>query len=184
MRSRTLIWAGALLAASAGASAGQSVGNMVVSDVKNGVGDMVAVWTSPFHDSSKDWLLAMGAIAASAATSPADVSVDNFLLHHRGSFGFLNPVRESGFFFSGSTIAPAAAGLYVIGIATKSRTIRDAVWGCVASYGAESLVRTQVIYRVVSRVRPDSVRTNGGLFMESSSGDQYKFKFGNHGWGQ
>lgn len=184
MRSRTLICAGALLAASAGASAAQSVGNMVVNDVKNGVGDMVAVWVSPFHDSGKDWLLAAGAIAASASTSPADVSVDNFLLHHRGSFGFLNPVREGGFFFSGTTLAPAAAGLYIIGIATKNRPIRDAVWGCVASYGAESLVRTQVMYRVVSRVRPDSVRTNGGLFMESASGDQYKFQFGNHGWGQ
>lgn len=164
--------------------AAQSVGNMVVTDVKNGVGDMVGTWLSPFHDSAKDWLLAGGAVALSAAVSPADAGVDNFFLHHRGSFGFLSPFREGGVAFSGSTITPAAGALYVVALATKSRTLRDAIWGCVASYGTESLVRTQVIYRVVSRVRPDSLRTNGGSGLESKSGDQYKFSFGNHGWGQ
>ncbi len=165
-------------------AAAQSLGNMVVTDVKNGVGDVIGVIVSPFHDSGKDWLLAGGAVALSAATMPADVSVDNFFLNHRGSFTFLNPVREGGVAFAGTTVAPVAGGLYVIALATHSQTLREAVWGCAASYGVESLVRTQVIYRVVARVRPDSVRANGGLFLPTNSGDQYKFKLGNHGWGQ
>lgn len=184
MRFRFLGVAVVLVAGSVGPAAAQSVGNMVVTDVKNGVGDMVGTWLSPFHDSGKDWLLAGGALALSAATSAADVSVDNYFLHHRSSFGFLSPFREGGIAFSGQTITPAAGVLYIVGLATRSQTLRDAVWGCVASYGAESIVRTQVVYRIVSRVRPDSLRTDGGSGLESQSGDQYKFSWGNHGWGQ
>lgn len=184
MRFRSFGVAAVLLAGGVGVAGAQSVGNMVVTDVKNGVGDMIGVWLSPFHDSAKDWLLAGGALAVSAAVSPADASVDNFFLHHRGSFRFLDPVREGGIGFSGSTITPAAGALYIVALATKSQTLRDAVWGCVASYGAESIVRTQIVYRVVSRVRPDSMRTPGGSGLESASGDQYKFSWGNHGWGQ
>lgn len=184
MRFRQLGVVAVLVAANGGSLAAQSVGNMVVTDVKNGVGDMVGTWLSPFHDSAKDWLLAGGALAASAAVSPADVGVDNFFLHHRGSFGFLSPFREGGIAFSGSTITPAAGALYIVALATKSRSLRDGIWGCAAAYGAESIVRTQIVYRVVSRVRPDSLRTSGGSGLESHSGDQYRFSAGDHGWGQ
>lgn len=184
MRFRSVGVAVVLVASGIGSAAAQSVGNMVVSDVKNGVGDVVGVWLSPFHDSPRDWLLAAGAVALSAAVSPADPGVDNFFLHHRSSFGFLDPVREGGIAFSGKTIAPAVGALYIVGLATKSQTLRDAVWGCAASYAAESVVRTQIVYRVVSRVRPDSLRSDGGSGLESHSGDQYEFAWGNHGWGQ
>jgi len=46
----------------------------------------------------------------------------------------LNEFREGGSAFAGKTITPVVAGVYVVGIVTKNRGIRDGVWGCVASY--------------------------------------------------
>jgi membrane-associated phospholipid phosphatase len=91
--------------------------------------------------------------------------------------------REGGVAFAGKTITPVAAGVYVIGLATNNRGIRDGVWGCVASYGAESIVRSQLMYRLVGRERPDSLRGEQ-LLVPSEHGDQYRFEVpGRTAWG-
>jgi hypothetical protein len=58
------------------------------------------------------------------------------------------------------------------------------VWGCVASYASESVVRSQVMYRLVGRLRPDSIRGDH-VQIRSEQGDQYKFYFpGSNAWGK
>jgi membrane-associated phospholipid phosphatase len=164
----------------------QSVGRMVGSDVLHAAGDIVGVWAAPFHSSANDWLGAAAVLAGSAALSPFDDNIDNWFLRHRTSSAWspLKEFREGGSAFAGTTIAPVAAGVYVIGVATKSKGIRDGVWGCVASYSSESVVRTQVMYRLVGRERPDSLRIDH-VGVPSKQGDQYRFHFpGGNAWGK
>src|SRR5690348_6765731 len=165
---------------------GQSVGQMVAYDVLHAGGDIVGTWAAPFHSSGRDWLGAGLVVVASAAISPFDDNIDNWFVRHHdnGAWSVLNEFREGGSAFAGKTITPVAAGIYVIGLATKSRGIRDGVWGCVASYASESVVRSQVVYRLVGRLRPDSLRTEHVL-VPSKQGDQYKFYFpGSNAWGK
>jgi membrane-associated phospholipid phosphatase len=149
-------------------------------------GDVVGTWLAPFHSSARDWLGAGAVVVGSAAVSPFDGDVDRWFLRHQNDkvWSALKEFREGGKAFAGSTITPVAAGVYVIGLATKSTGIRDGVWGCVASYASESVVRTQVVYRLVGRLRPDSLRT-AHVGIPSQQGDQYKFFFpGGNGWGK
>jgi membrane-associated phospholipid phosphatase len=165
---------------------GQSVGQMVAYDVLHAGGDIVGTWAAPFHSSGRDWLGAGLVVVGSAAVSPFDDNIDNWLVRHHDNavWSTLNEFREGGSAFAGKTITPVAAGVYVVGIVTKNRGIRDGVWGCVAAYASESVVRSQVMYRVVGRLRPDSVRTDHVL-VPSRQGDQYKFYFpGSNAWGK
>lgn len=164
----------------------QSVARMVGSDVVYAAGDVVGTWVAPFHSTPRDWLTAAAVVAGSAAFIPWDDDVDRWFLDHRdnGAWSALKELREGGAAFAGKTITPVAAGLYVIGVATNNRGIRDGVWGCVASYASESVVRTQVLYRLVARPRPDSIRGAHAL-TPSVQGDQNKFDFpGSSRWGE
>jgi membrane-associated phospholipid phosphatase len=169
------------------AAQGQSVGKMIESDVRNGVGDMVAVWATPLHARGRDWLTAAGAIAVSAALMPIDDNVDRSLFSQRNDNGwsFLHEFREGGAAFSGRTITPIAVGVYIIGLATKSVPLRDGVWGCAASYASSSIVRNYVFYEAIGRVRPDSFRHHDPTPTPAASGDQYKFStFPGSKWGR
>lgn len=164
----------------------QSVGRMVASDVVYAAGDIVGTWLAPFHAAARDWLGAAGVVAASAAVSPLDDDIDRWFLTRQNDnvWSVLKEFREGGVAFAGKTIVPPVAVLYVVGVATKSTGIRDGVWGCVASYASESVVRSQVMYRLVGRLRPDSFRTTH-IGVPSREGDQYKFYFpGGHAWGK
>lgn len=175
----------ALLAATGRGSA-QSVGRMVAYDVLHAGGDIVGTWAAPFHSSAKDWLTAGAAVAVSAAFLPVDDNIDRWFLAHQNdaAWSVLKEFREGGHAFAGSTITPVAAGVYVIGLVTKSRPIRDGVWGCVASYASESVVRSQVMYRLIGRLRPDSIRGDH-VQVPSEQGDQYKFSIpGGKEWGK
>lgn len=177
---------GASLAALPAAVSAQSVGRTIGYDVLHAGGDIVGTWAAPFHSTARDWLGAGAALALSAAISPLDDNVDRWFMAHQkdGVFTSLKEFREGGRAFAGSTITPAALGLYVIGVATKNRGIRDGVWGCVASYASESVVRSQVMYRFVGRLRPDSIR-GAHVQLGSEQGDQYKFFFpGSNAWGK
>lgn len=186
MRLRSVVGLGvlALVVTTARASA-QSVGNMVVSDVRNAVGDVVGVWIAPLHSNARDWLGAVGVVGLSAAVSPWDDDVDRWMVSHHdaSAWSALKAFREGGVAFAGKTITPVVVGVYTVGLVTKSQPIRDAVWGCVASYGSESLVRSQVIYRLFARNRPDSVR-GAHTLVPSEQGDQYHFGFPGDGWGK
>ena len=177
---------GALLVVFPTVAPAQTVGRMIGYDVLHAGGDIVGAWVAPFHSTPRDWLGAGAVLALSAAVSPLDDDVDRWFLDHQKDriFSSLKEFREGGRAFAGSTITPAALGVYIIGVATKNRGIRDGVWGCVASYASESVVRSQVMYRLVGRLRPDSLRTPH-FQVGSKQGDQYKFSFpGGNAWGK
>ena len=185
-RSSLAIVVAAFLAAFPIAAPAQSVGRMVGYDVLHAGGDIVGTWAAPFHSTARDWLGAGAVLALSAAVSPLDDDIDRWFMDHQRDavFSSLKEFREGGRAFAGSTITPAALGVYIIGVATKSRGIRDGVWGCVASYASESVVRSQVMYRLVGRLRPDSIRGDHAQ-IRSEQGDQYKFYFpGSNAWGK
>ena len=79
--------------------------------------------------------------------------------------------------------------MYVIGVATNHRGIRDGIFGCVAAYGANTTIRHQVIYRLIGRDRPETLK-NPQDVPESErtppavQGDQYDFTVPSKGWGQ
>jgi membrane-associated phospholipid phosphatase len=174
------------LAITVHAADAQSVGRMVGSDIVYAAGDVVGTWLAPFHASARDWLGAAGVVAGSAAISPFDDDIDRWFLRHQNDnvWSALHELREGGSAFAGKTIVPPVAVLYVVGVATRSTGIRDGVWGCVASYASESVVRTQVMYRLVGRLRPDSLRI-AHVGVPSRQGDQYKFYFpGSNAWGK
>jgi membrane-associated phospholipid phosphatase len=186
MRFRELVLVGAMSAVGAAQLSAQSVGSMIVTDIRNTGGDMIGVWTAPFHAPAKSWIQAGVTVGSAAIISIFDDDVDRFMVRnqHSSVWSPLSELREGGSAFSGKTITPIAAGVYVIGLATKNTKIRDGVWGCIASYGSESLVRTQIFYRVTNRERPDSDHKHVlPPAPPAQQGDQYHFKFGDGGWG-
>ena len=150
---------------------------MIGDDVGHAAKDMLATWKSPFTASANDWWMAASGVAIAVVVSPADVQVDRWFLENRESSAWspLRALREEGPAFSGRTITPVVVGLYAIGLATKNTGIRDGVWGCAAAYGAESIVRTQVFYRIIGRERPDSARGDHDE-QPSEHGDQYQLE--------
>jgi hypothetical protein len=185
-KTRSLVAAAAGVLLGAAAARAQSVGRMVAYDVLHAGGDIVGSWASAFHSTPRDWLGAGAVLGLSVVVSPLDDDIDRWFLDHQrnGAFSSLKEFREGGRAFAGTTSTPAAAGVYVVGLVTKSQGIRDGVWGCVASYASESVVRTQVMYRLVGRLRPDSIR-GGHVPVRSAQGDQYKFYFpGSNAWGK
>jgi hypothetical protein len=161
---------------------------MVVSDVGNALRDIVGSWTAPFHSTARDWMQAGVAVAGSAAISPLDDNVDRWVVAHQndGAWSVLKPLRQGGVLYSGKYITPAVGGLYIIGLATKSQTVRDGIWGCLAAYTSGSVVRNQVLYRVISRTRPDSSKShpNGYVAPPAKQGDQFDIEFGSSNWGR
>jgi membrane-associated phospholipid phosphatase len=81
----------------------------------------------------------------------------------------LKPVRRGGFIFSGRTVVPPIAALYIVGLAAKNEDLRDFVTGCMTSWGAQSMPR-KVVARILGRARPDTIpndpqvwKINGGF---------------------
>jgi membrane-associated phospholipid phosphatase len=159
MRTHTLV-AGALLLSSRVAPA-QSVGKMLVDDFKNAGGDVLAIWQSPFKASSRDWLLVGAAAGAFGVSMLADQSVSNWALRNKdaGLFKTLEPVRSGGDAYTGKTIVPPVAALYVTGIVLKNQNMRDIVMGCASSWLAQSAIR-KGMYILVGRERPDTSPDN------------------------
>src|SRR6185503_8218457 len=189
MRARLLPLAGMLLAAGSSMAGAQSVGRMLEYDVRNVVKDMVGVWASPFHSSGRDWLLAGGVVAAGAAITPWDDNIDRWFLANQNSstWSVLKELRPGGGAYTGKTITPVVAGLYVIGLATKSTHLRDGVMGCAASYASSSIARNYVLYQVIGRVRPDSAKVHPANFapVPTRENDQYDFEaFPGNAWGK
>lgn len=179
------VLATAILSGYRGASA-QSVAQIMGNDIKNSVGDAWAVWTSPIHGRSRDWLLAGASIGASAAVMPVDDAVDRWAVKQQNDafWSSIKQFREGGFAFSGRQITPVALGLYAVGIVAHSPELREGLVGCATAYGATSVVRTFVVYPLVARTRPDS----GHSITEAppaKSGDQYHFHVpGSSAWGR
>ena len=165
----------------------QSVGRMVIEDVANAARDFGAIWVAPFRGTSKDYLIAGGVLAAGAAVSPFDDNVDRWMVANedRGFLDALSPIRRGGDFYSLNKAAPYVGGLYIVGLATKHRGIRDGIFGCAAAYTANTTMRHQVIYRVIGRNRPDTLRDHpeGYVPVGAAPGDQYVFRIPAQGYG-
>ena len=153
---------------------------MAFEDVANAARDFGAIWVAPFRGSSKDYLIAGGVLAGGVAISPLDDNVDRWMVDNedRGVLDALGPIRRGGDFYSLNKAVPYVGGLYIVGLATKHRGIRDGIFGCAASYGANTTMRHQVIYRLIGRNRPDTLRDHpeGYVPVGASPGDQYVFR--------
>jgi hypothetical protein len=163
----------------------QSMGTMVVNDVKHAAADLWSVWTSPLRGHGRDWLIAGGVVAASAAISPLDDNVDRWAIRHANDnvYDAVNPFREGGDAFSGRTITPLAVGTLLVSVVTKSQPMQDGVFGCLSAYIANYGVRHAVMNPLVGRTRPDSSRDTPSP--AARPGDQYEFDFPSDGsWGQ
>ncbi|MEX2153428.1 MAG: phosphatase PAP2 family protein [Gemmatimonadaceae bacterium] len=156
MRIRWCTVAAASLTLSSDVSA-QSVGNMLKDDFKNAGSDILAIWTSPFDASGRDWGLVVASLGAFGVSMLADQSVSDWAIRNDTGafFRALKPVRRGGYLFSGKYVVPPVAALYVIGIATKNQDLRDFVMGCMASWGGESPPR-RAIAHLIGRARPDT----------------------------
>lgn len=157
MKSRTLA---VILAAFVlpGALPGQSVGKMLKDDFGNAGRDVFAVWGSPFDADGRDWALTAAALGAFGLSMFADQEVSDWAISNKDTrfFRALKPVRRGGVMFSGKYVIPPVLGMYVVGIAIKNQDLRDAVTGCMASWGAQQTVR-RVLAWSFGRARPDTL---------------------------
>ena len=164
----------------------QSVGRMVADDFKRAGEDIWSVWLSPFRGDARDYLMAAAVLGGSAALSPLDDDVDRWAVRNRdrGFLKSLEPIRTGGSFYSLNKGTPYVAGLYVVALATKHRGLRDGIMGCLAAYTAGTTLRHQVVYRLIGRDRPDTVRNRpeGETGPPAVQGDQYHFSVPSEGW--
>jgi membrane-associated phospholipid phosphatase len=165
----------------------QSVGRMALDDVTNAARDFGAIWVAPFRASGKDYLIAGGVLAGTAALLPLDDDIDRWAVRNRdrGVLDLAKPFRRGGDLYSLNTAAPYVGGLYLVGLATKSRGLRDGIFGCGAAYSANTIIRHYVVYRLVGRNRPDTLRNHpeGYVPVGAAEGDQYVFHIPAKGWG-
>ena len=164
----------------------QSVGRMLADDFTWAAQDIGRIYLSPFRASGRDYLIAGGVLGASALLSPWDDNVDRWALANRdrGILDAIKPFRSGGDLYSLNKATPYVIGLYAIGIATKHRGIRDGVLGCAAAYTANTTIRHQIVYRLLGRNRPDTVRNRppGETGPPARQGDQYEFTTFSNDW--
>jgi PAP2 superfamily protein len=170
------------------AAAQKSVTGMIGKDIEHAARDVWAVWTSPFDASAHDLLAGLFVVGAGAAMSPIDDDVDRWAVRNKdaSAFDVLDPIRKGGRLYGGSVLAPVAGVAYIVGIATKNQGVRDAIMGCGATWGANNVLRAQVLYRFIARERPDSTRGRDPNWPAAQPGDQYNIQlkgFDGSPWG-
>jgi membrane-associated phospholipid phosphatase len=146
---------------------------MIVADLRDAAGDMWAVWTSPFHATARDYAAAGAALLVFAAVTPFDDNIDRWIVGNPSNevVRAVHPFREHGAVpLAGHDFLPIAGGLYAAGLAFRSPELRDAVMGCAAAYGAETVSRT-AITKLIARTRP-----------AKANGDQYDFDVPGADW--
>ena len=138
-------------------ASGQSIGKMLGDDAKHAAQDIWHVYKAPFNASGKDWAMFGGVVALSALAMPLDKPIEKWAQANDSSPAFkpIEQLRRGGWLFAGKYVVPPAAGLYVIGLATKNQNLRDGVIGCAASWGGQSPPR-KLFYRLVGRQRPET----------------------------
>ena len=144
---------------------------MLGDDLKNAGKDILGVWGAPLHGSAKDCGLAEASLGGFALTTLADQSVSDWAIRNDSGrfFRALAPVRRGGKLFSGKYVVPPVAAVYIIGVATKNRDLRDFVTGCMSSWAAQSAIR-KTVYAVVGRARPDTMPNNPNDWRVPSGG--------------
>ena len=164
----------------------QSVGKMLLDDITWAGRDFGAIWLSPFKGDARDYLVAGAIIGGGAALSPLDDEVDRWAVRNRdrGILKSIAPFRSGGDLYSLNKATPYVGAAYVLALATKHRGLRDGIMGCGAAYAAGTTIRHQVVYRVIGRNRPDTVRNRpeGEVGPPAEHGDQYEFAVPADGW--
>lgn len=168
------------------AARAQSVVQAVGHDFRAAGGDIWHLWTSPFHANARDWRDAGAVIAATAIVATSDQRVDRWIAANQSSASIraLKPFREAkGIRLidlgSGNLLLPVSGGLYVTGLATGSRALRDAGIGCATAQQSNSILRG-LVYSLVDRERPGTA--NGRAYRINFPGgdwNQHSF-FGGH----
>ena len=159
---------GALLLATAGTAHAQRSLRSVSDDFKHAAGDIVSIWTSPFHASANDWLGAAAAIGATLLVLPIDDDVDRSVVTTPDSpiLNLVDIFREDRRFAlvdlgTGKRIQPVSGVAYVVGVLADKRGIRDAALGCSSMQFSNSAIRKQFLYRIIARPRPTAADSLG-----------------------
>ena len=149
-----------VLCASAIAGA-QNLGSRLWHDLRYGARDVLAVWASPLHGSERDYLTAGLVVTGVGLSAIADEKVSiwardhlhNALFTASKPFGANNRASLVNI-GSSHWMMRGAAGLYLFGLISKSRGLRDAGMGCIAAEQAQAIPRVVGVYKLVSRERP------------------------------
>lgn len=157
----------------------QSVVQAVGHDFRAAGTDIWHLWTSPFHAEARDWRDAGAVLATTAIVATADRRVDRWIAANQSSVAIraVKPFREAKGvrlidLGSGNLLLPVSGGLYVAGLATGSRSLRDAGIGCATAQQSNSILRG-LIYSLVDRERPGT-----------AEGRAYRIRFPGGEWNQ
>jgi membrane-associated phospholipid phosphatase len=150
-----------LLAIGAGPTSGQSLPETVFNDFKYGISDILAIWTSPFRGSGRDYAIAGATAGAFGLTLLVDDDVGRWIRDHpeAGVLEVLNPFREKDGsphlvdLGSGYRLVQLGGATYLIGLIAGSEDLRSAGIGCIAAEKSNGIPR-RYIYKAVSRERP------------------------------
>jgi hypothetical protein len=178
-QSRTLLLAGVLLVgAGLPAAAQKAVPAMIGKDIEHAARDIWAIWTSPFDADPRDLLAGLFLLGVGVAISPVDDDVDRWAARNQGEWYFdaVKELRKDGVLYGGGNLAPVAGAAYVVGIITKKQGMRDAVFGCGATWLSNNVLRHQILYRFIGRERPDSTRGRDPNWPAANPGDQYNIQ--------
>jgi membrane-associated phospholipid phosphatase len=129
-------------------------------DIRRVGGDIWGVWTSPVHAKARDaegFAAFAGIVGASAAL---DEPLYRWVLDHPNAWPLrvLHPLRETAHYKAymigtGAYVIPISTAMYLAGVMSKSRGLRDAGMGCLAADLTIAGVR-QTIFLFVQRDRP------------------------------
>jgi membrane-associated phospholipid phosphatase len=129
-------------------------------DIRYVGGDVWALWTAPLHATAGQAASFAGFAGTIAATAALDEPVYRWIVAHQNTaiIKLLHPLRESARYpvymlGTGAYMIPISTGLYVAGVMSKSRGLRQAGMGCLAADLTTAGVR-QTIFLFVQRERP------------------------------
>ena len=175
-----------IAAAAVSPLSGQSMGRAFVDDLAWAGRDFGAIWLSPFTGEPPNYLITGAVLGGGAFASAWDVQVDAWAVRNydRGLLKALSPVRRGGRLYTLNKATPYVGAAYVIALATNQRGFRDGVMGCASAYAAGSSIRHLVVYPLIGRDRPDTVRDRpeGTVGPAAKRGDQYRFQLPSDGW--
>jgi membrane-associated phospholipid phosphatase len=166
-----------LLASSARDAGAQRTLRTIGSDVANGVGDMLYVFSSPVRANGRDWARAGLAGGIVVVAGLADRELNRWMVDNPSSVAMdgLKPFREDQdvpFVDLGSPkrLLPVTGAAYVIGFIADSRALRDAAMGCASAHQGVAAIQSLALH-VVQRERP-----------LTADGDPYDMTWGSGPW--
>jgi membrane-associated phospholipid phosphatase len=184
MQIRSLVAGGLLLFCANGVEA-QGLPATVFNDFKYGIGDILAVWSSPFRGDGRDYLTAAMLAGGVGVVVLFDDNLGAWIRAHpkAGVLDVLKPFRENGKLKlvdlgAGQSLVNTGAVLYAVGLLSGNANLRDAGIGCVAAEKSNGILRNY-LYRGVSRERPlyRVPRTDDMTPAVYRLGDPYRIEF-------